>query len=49
LENLGADGRIIFKTELQQVAWAGTHWISLTQDRDRWWVLVYVVMKLWVP
>jgi hypothetical protein len=31
------------------VEWGSMHWISLTQDRDRWWVLVYVVKKLWVP
>ena len=24
----------------------GTDWIELVQDRDRWWVLVNVVMNL---
>jgi hypothetical protein len=27
----------------------GMDWIDLAQDRDRWWVLVNVVMNLWVP
>jgi hypothetical protein len=24
-------------------------WIDLAQDRDKWMVLVNLVMKLWVP
>jgi hypothetical protein len=27
----------------------GTHWIDLTQDRDRWQALVNAVRNLWVP
>ena len=23
-------------------------WITLVQDRDKWWVLVNAIMKLWV-
>jgi len=25
------------------------NWIDVALDRDRWWVLVNAVMKLWVP
>ena len=24
-------------------------WIDVAQDRDRWWVLVNAVIKLWLP
>jgi hypothetical protein len=34
---------------LQEVGRRGMGWIDLAQDRDRWWALVNVVMKLWVP
>jgi len=27
----------------------GMDWIKLTQDRDRWWALMIVVMNLLVP
>jgi hypothetical protein len=36
------------KMGLQEVGWRGMNWIDLAQDRDRWWVLVNAVMKLWV-
>jgi hypothetical protein len=35
--------------DLQEVGWGGMDWIALAQDRDRWQVLVNVVMKLRVP
>ena len=31
---------------LQEVGCRGREWIKLAQDRDRWWELVNVVMKL---
>jgi hypothetical protein len=36
------------KMDLQEVGCGGMDWIELAQDRDRWWVLVYVVMNLQV-
>ena len=35
LEDLGLDGRINTKTDLQEVGWVGTDWIDLAEDRDR--------------
>jgi hypothetical protein len=37
------------KMNLQEVVWGGIDWINLAKDRDRWWVLVNVVMNLRVP
>jgi hypothetical protein len=37
------------KMDLENVGWGGTNWIALTQDRDRWRVLVNAVMNLRVP
>ena len=37
------------KLDLQEVGCWGTDWIDLAQDRDRWRVLVNVVMNLRVP
>jgi hypothetical protein len=34
---------------LQEIGWEGVNWICLAQDRDQWWVLFSLVMKLWVP
>ena len=34
---------------LQAVEWEGMDWITLAQDRDRWWELVNAVMDLRVP
>jgi hypothetical protein len=31
------------------MAWYGTVWIHLTEDRDQWYALVNMVIKLWVP
>ena len=36
------------KMDLQEVGCGGMDWINLAQDRNRWWVLVNVVMSLWV-
>jgi hypothetical protein len=35
--------------DLQEVGYSGIDWIELAQDRDRWWVLVNVVMNPRVP
>ena len=35
--------------DIQEVGWRGLDWFDLDQSRDRWQVLVNVVMNLWVP
>ena len=48
LEYPGVDGRIILKSILKM--WVGDiDWIALSQNRDRWWALMYTVINLWVP
>jgi len=37
------------KMNLQAVGWGSMDWIDLAQDRDRWRVLVNVVLHLRVP
>jgi hypothetical protein len=37
------------KMDLQKVGCAGTDWIELAQDKDRWQALVNAVMNLRVP
>ena len=37
------------RMDLQEVGCGYMDWIELTQDRDRWWTLVSVVMNLRVP
>jgi hypothetical protein len=36
------------KMDLREMGWEGVEWIHLTQDRDRWWVLMNMVMNLWI-
>jgi len=31
------------------VGYVGMDWINVARDRDRWQVLVNVVMNVWVP
>jgi hypothetical protein len=50
LADPGVDGRIIFKMDLQEMAWrGGMEWSDLAQDRDRLRALVNAVMNLRVP
>jgi len=37
------------KMDLQEVGRGGMDWTELSQDRDRSWAIVTVVMNLWVP
>jgi hypothetical protein len=34
---------------LKEISWEDIDWINLAQDRYRWWPLVNMIMKLWVP
>jgi len=36
-------------TDLREIGLESVDWIHLTQDRDHWWALVYMVMNLQVP
>jgi len=35
LEDLGPDGRINTKMDLQEVGWGGMGWIDVAKDRDK--------------
>jgi hypothetical protein len=35
--------------DLQEVGWGGMDLIGLAEDRERWQVLLNMVMNLWVP
>jgi len=37
------------KVEAKEVGWKGMDWTDLAQDRDRWWDLLNMKIKLWVP
>jgi hypothetical protein len=37
------------KADLQELGYGGMDWIELTQNRDRWRILVSAVMNLRVP
>jgi hypothetical protein len=44
MEDSGVDGRIIFRWLLRNLE-GDTEWIDVAQDRDRWRVLVNVVVN----
>jgi hypothetical protein len=48
LKDLGIDGRIILKWIFKKLD-GGMDWIDLAVNRNRWWAVVNVVMKLQVP
>jgi hypothetical protein len=35
--------------DLREIGWEGVEWIHLPQERDRWWVVVNMVINLRVP
>jgi hypothetical protein len=37
------------KMDLREVGWGGMDWINLTQDREKWQVLVNAAMIFQVP
>jgi len=47
--DLGVDGWINIRMDLQEVGCGHVDWIGLAQDRDRWCTLVSAVMNLRVP
>ena len=44
MEDLGLDGNRSSGSGM-----GGVDWTALSQDRNRWWVLVNVVMIVWFP
>jgi len=32
---------------LRELTWEGVDWMYLAQNRDQWWAVVSMVMKLW--
>jgi hypothetical protein len=49
LEDTGVNGRIILKWIFRKLDGGGMDWMTVAQNRDRWWALVNAVMKLRVP
>jgi len=49
LGDLGVDGWINIRVDLQEVGCGYMDWIGLAQDRDRWRTLMSAVMNLLVP
>jgi len=43
------EGNIRMDLRLRETSWKGVEWIPLAQDRDQWWVLENMVMKIWAP
>jgi len=35
--------------DLREIGWEGVDWIHIAWDKDQWWTLVIVLMKLRVP
>jgi len=48
LEDLGIDryeGNI--QLDLNKMGWKDMDWINLSQDRDKWWAFMDMVMNFW--
>jgi hypothetical protein len=37
------------RVDVRKIQWEVVDWIHMTQDRDRWWAVVNVVMNVRVP
>jgi hypothetical protein len=48
-EDLGTDGRIIFRVDLGEIVWEDVDWIHLAQETNQWRAVVNTVLELWVP
>jgi hypothetical protein len=35
--------------DLRETELEGVDWIHMAEDRERWWILVNIVMNLWLP
>jgi hypothetical protein len=35
--------------DLRETRWEVVDWVHMAEDRDQWWALVNMVMKIWVP
>jgi hypothetical protein len=49
MESVSVDGRIILEWILENEGGEGVDWAHLAQDRDQWWHLVNMLMRLRVP
>jgi len=45
-EDLGINGGIILKMDLKEMGWEGMYSIQLAQERNKWWALVNIALKL---
>jgi len=37
------------KMKLKKIEWKGVEWVSLFQDRDKWWAVLNIVTNLRIP
>jgi hypothetical protein len=45
-EDLCINGEIILKMDLKEMGWEGMYSIQLTLERNKWWALVNIALKL---
>jgi len=48
LEDVVIDGGNI-KMHLREMGWGGMDWITVSQDRDRWWSVTKAILNPQVP
>jgi hypothetical protein len=49
LKDLGINGNIIIKVDVQEMGWEGTDWNDLAQNRYRWRALMNTIMNFRFP